>query len=67
MPLGSGPRICPGRYLALLEMKVAMTMLLSSFEIEAVGTQEGNPPREQFLWTMYPVGVTLRLKESHAN
>jgi cytochrome P450 len=29
MSFGAGPRICPGRYLALLEIKVAMVMLLT--------------------------------------
>ncbi len=61
MPFGSGPRMCPGRYLALLEMKMAMAMLLSSFDIEAVDTPDGQPARELMAFTMNPVGLTMRL------
>ena len=63
MPFGSGPRMCPGRYLALLEMKVAMAMLLSSFDIEALHTPDGGPALERMAFTMAPVGLTLRLRE----
>jgi cytochrome P450 len=41
MPFGAGPRICPGRYLALVEIKMAMAILLSRFDIEDVGTADG--------------------------
>ena len=61
MPFGSGPRMCPGRYLALLEMKMAMAMLLSSFDIEAIDTPDGLPARELMAFTMNPVGLTMRL------
>ncbi len=61
MPFGSGPRMCPGRYLALLEMKMAMAMLLSSFDIEAVDTPDGLPSQELMAFTMNPVGLTMRL------
>ncbi len=64
MPFGSGPRMCPGRYLALLEMKMAMAMLLASFDIEAVDTPDGQPARERMAFTMNPVGLTLRLREA---
>lgn len=62
MPFGSGPRMCPGRYLALLEMKMAMAMLLSSFDIEAVDTPDGGPATERMAFTMNPVGLRLRLR-----
>ena len=39
------PRVCPGRYLALLEMKMAMAMLLGRFDIESVGTEDGSEVR----------------------
>jgi cytochrome P450 len=64
MPFGSGPRMCPGRYLALLEMKMAMAMLLSSFDIEAVETPDGGPAEERMAFTTNPVGLRMRLREA---
>jgi cytochrome P450 len=62
MPFGSGPRMCPGRYLALLEMKMAMVALLTAFDIEAVETPDGQPAQERMAFTMTPVGLGLRLR-----
>ena len=63
MPFGAGPRTCPGRYLALLEMKMALAMLLGSFEIEsveAVGSRDADV-EERMSFTMVPVGLTMKL------
>jgi cytochrome P450 len=62
MPFGAGPRICPGRYLALLEMKMAMAVLLGRFDILAVDTPDGRPAQEELSFTMQPVGLTMRLR-----
>jgi cytochrome P450 len=61
MPFGAGPRICPGRYLALLEIKMAMAMLLAHFDILEVGTPDGTEPVEQMSFTMMPVGLRMTL------
>ncbi|MEO7152478.1 MAG: cytochrome P450 [Burkholderiaceae bacterium] len=63
MPFGAGPRICPGRYLALLEMKMAMAVLLGRFEIDSVDTPDGAEAREHLAFTMAPVGLQMRLRE----
>jgi cytochrome P450 len=62
MPFGAGPRVCPGRYLALLEMKMALAMVLESFDIASVDAPGGSAPREQLSFTMAPVGLQLRLR-----
>ena len=62
MPFGAGPRICPGRYLALLEMKMAMAVLLGNFDIENVTTPDGLEAREHLAFTMAPVGLRMKLK-----
>ena len=62
MPFGSGPRICPGRYLALLEIKMAMAMLLGSFEVESVAPLDGGEAQEVMGFTMNPVALRMRLR-----
>jgi len=63
MPFGAGPRICPGRYLALLEMKMAMAVLLQHFDLQNVDTPDGQPPVELLSFTMTPVSLGMRLRE----
>ncbi|MBE7942525.1 MULTISPECIES: cytochrome P450 [Ramlibacter] len=62
MPFGAGPRMCPGRYLALAEIKMAASMLLANFEIVSVATEDGGAPEEHVSLTMYPAGLRMRLK-----
>ena len=57
MPFGSGPRLCPGRYLSLLEIKVAMACLLGRFDIVSV---EGDS-EEYHGFVMSPGALTMRL------
>jgi cytochrome P450 len=66
MPFGAGPRLCPGRNLALLEMKMAMAMLLGRFEIESVETPDGGEAEERLSFTMAPLGLRMRLRERAA-
>jgi len=66
MPFGAGPRLCPGRYLAVLEMKMVLAMLLGGFDIESVTTPDGGEARESLALTMSPVGLRLRLRERPA-
>lgn len=62
MPFGAGPRICPGRYLALLEIKLAMALLLGHFDIAEVSTVDGREPRELLQLAMGPVGLRMRIQ-----
>ena len=43
IPFGSGPRLCPGRTLALLEMKVVLATLYRNFDVERDGAASGRP------------------------
>lgn len=64
MPFGAGLRTCPGRYLALLEIKIACAMLLSCFHIQSLDTGDGKEPEELMAFTMSPVGLRMRLQNA---
>jgi cytochrome P450 len=58
-PFGGGPRFCPGRYLAMAEIKMAMSMLARNFTLERVpGAPSAN---ERFTFTMTPDALPVRL------
>jgi cytochrome P450 len=61
IPFGSGPRTCPGRYLALLEIKLAVAMLLSRFTLQSVETSDGKAVQEHFGFVMSPQNLRLSL------
>lgn len=59
-PFGSGPRMCAGRSLAVLESKLLVSMLYKNFEVEQVGA--ASAVREKFAFAMTPAGLTVRLR-----
>jgi cytochrome P450 len=61
IPFGAGPRICPGRYLALLEMKMVLALLARNYELVEVSTEDGTPPQERFSFTMFPLGLRMKI------
>ena len=62
MPFGGGPRMCPGRYLALFELKMAMATLQGRFDIDSLDTPDGKEPRELMQLTLAPVGLRMHVR-----
>ncbi|MFN2200557.1 MAG: cytochrome P450 [Caldilineaceae bacterium] len=58
MPFGSGPRLCPGRNLALLEIKAALAMILRNFDI--VHASDPAQVDEVFAFSMVPTNLRIR-------
>lgn len=62
MPFGGGPRVCPGRYFAMLEMKMVLATIARNYQLIEVGTEDGAPPREHMAFTMGPVGLRMKIE-----
>lgn len=60
MPFGAGPRVCPGRNLAITEIKSVMAMLARNFRLEPAAGP--GPVREVLNFTLQPVNLRLALR-----
>ncbi|MGJ0483826.1 MAG: cytochrome P450 [Methylomicrobium sp.] len=58
IPFGSGPRFCPGRNLAMLEIKMAIAMVCRNFTVSRLET--GLPVQEFFSFTMMPENLSMK-------
>lgn len=60
IPFGGGPRFCPGRNLAMLEMKLVLSMLFKNFQVEMVTPHEDI--KEIMAFVMKASEFNVRLK-----
>jgi cytochrome P450 len=60
IPFGTGPRICPGRSLGILEMRLVLATLYRSFRVERVGKAED--VKELMAFTMMPRRLLVLLR-----
>ena len=60
MPFGTGPRVCPGRNLAMQSMRVVLAMLYRHFEVDRAGSSE--QVSERLAIAMAPDGLKVRLR-----
>jgi cytochrome P450 len=59
LQFGAGPRVCPGRHLATVEMRLVLSMLLADFELELAC--EPAQIEEVNAFTMLPSQLPVRL------
>ena len=57
LPFGAGPRLCPGRNIALTQIRTVLAMLVRNFDIRPAGTGV----EEQLAFTMFPANLRVRL------
>ncbi|MBK6656863.1 MAG: cytochrome P450 [Proteobacteria bacterium] len=63
VPFGSGPRFCPGRNLALLEIRTVLATLCRNFDVGLVDS--GRAVEELLAFTMMPKNLEVRLANDH--
>lgn len=61
MPFGFGPRFCPGKNLAFLEMKLVLSMIAKNFTIEMATPMDNI--KEIMAFAMMPSKYEIRLKK----
>ena len=59
LPFGYGPRMCPGRNLALAEMRSVILMVARNFDLHAV--TDSGPVREKLSFALMPDKLHIQL------
>lgn len=61
LPFGGGPRVCPGRQLAMVEAATCLAVLVRSFDFEL----EGPEPEDLFNFTVGPTPFKVAIRHTH--
>ena len=65
LPFGGGPRFCPGRNFALLQIRTVLAMLCRNFDVALADPER--PVEERFAFTMMPTGMVVRMRRRVGN
>jgi len=60
LPFGGGPRFCPGRNFALLQIRTVLAMLCRNFDVTLADPKR--PVEERLAFTMMPTGMVVRIR-----
>ena len=60
LPFGAGPRFCPGRNLALLQIRTVLAMTCRNFDVAFAHPER--PVEERLAFTMMPANLLVRMK-----
>ena len=60
LPFGTGPRFCPGRNLALLQIRTVLAMLCRNFEFDLADPDKR--VEEKLAFTMMPTNLVVRMR-----
>ena len=60
LPFGGGPRFCPGRNFALLQIRTVLAMLCRNFDVALADPKR--PVEERLAFTMMPAGMAVRMR-----
>lgn len=63
LQFGAGPRVCPGRHLASVEMRLVLSMLMSNFSVRMA--VDPDTIKEVAAFTMVPSTMPLHLSARH--
>jgi cytochrome P450 len=61
LPFGAGPRFCPGRNLAMIEIKHVLATIARHYTVARA--EPGRAVEERFSFAMIPVGLKIRLAQ----